>query len=313
MELFIEIVSIVLPVFFVIAFGYGLKQLGNIDQEFVAQANRLVFNVCLPLLLFFKIGTSDFSANVNWKLIAGSSAGLIIIFSLSYFYAHIRRYPPAMKGVFCQGAFRGNLAYVGLAMVSNAFGDDGLTRAAILMGFIVPLLNLLAIIALLMPHHQSGSFSLKVWIKQIILNPLIIGAFFGIAWSFSQFPMPIIMERSLHIIIQMTLPLALIAIGAGFTLQGIKGDLHKAVLSSVFKVLLTPLCTAYLLYLLGVEGLDFSVGLLIAGTPTAMATYIMASQMRGDPDLAGSIVIISTFFSMLTFMILLLGLKWWGA
>jgi len=56
-----------------------------------------------------------------------------------------------------------------------------------------------------------------------------------------------------------------------------------------------------LLVLLGVTGQDLAIGVLMAGTPAATATYIMAHQMKGDAELAGSIVMMSTLLSAVTY------------
>ena len=113
----------------------------------------------------------------------GSIAVVAITFIATYAYAAFRKYPDTVRGVFSQGAFRGNIAYVGLALVFNALGQAGLTRAGILMGFLVPFLNLYAIIALLWPHRQAQSDKgVTYLVRQIALNPLIIASFAGIAW-----------------------------------------------------------------------------------------------------------------------------------
>jgi hypothetical protein len=313
MPLFVDILTIVLPVFLVIVLGYLLKRLELIDATFLFQTNRLVYYICLPLLLFYKIGTADFFANFNAALVIGSALAIAAGFLLSYGYAALRGYPPAARGAFSQGSFRGNLAYMGLAIVFNAYGEAGFTRAGILMGFLVPVLNLFALLALLLPHRRNdGGQGAVFWVKQLVGNPLIIASFAGIAWSYLQLPVPVILDRSLHIATGMTLPLALIAIGGSFSLEKLKGDLVRAAFATGFKLVWLPLIAAGLLVLLGVGGQDLAIGVLFAGTPAATATYIMAHQLKGDAELAGSIVMMSTAFSVVTYTFALLVLRSFG-
>lgn len=313
MLLFLDILTIVLPVFVVIALGYGLKRWQLIDHTFLFQTNRLVYYLCLPLLLFHKIGTADFLANFNPTLVLGSAAVIAIGFALSYGYASWRGYPPEAIGAFSQGSFRGNLAYVGLAIVLNAYGESGLTRAGILMGFLVPVLNFFAILALLMPHRGGGEVQGKAfWVKQLAYNPLIIASFAGILWSFAKLPMPLLLDRSLDIATGMTLPLALIAIGGGFSLERLKGDLVRAGFATGIKLVWLPLVAVLVLGGLGVSGIDLAIGVLFAGTPAATATYIMAHQMKGDAELAGSIVMMSTLLSALSYTVALFLLHSFG-
>ena len=312
MQPFSETITIVLPIFLVIGLGTLLKQFKLVDDTFLNLANRLVYVVFLPLLLFYKIGTADFSHFFNGPLVIGSSLVIVLGFFLTYFYTGWANYSPAVRGSFCQGSFRGNLAYIGLAICLNAYGEDGLTKAGILMGFLVPVLNLFAILALLLPHQEENKGQLPNLILQTILNPLIIASFLGIIWSYWTLPIPIIIDHSLKIITGLTLPLALLAIGGGFSFSRLKGDLKHAGLASTVKLILLPLLAVFLLVPLGVTGTDLGVGILMAGTPAATATYIMAQQMRGDAELAGSIVMLSTLVSAFSYTLLLLLFKGTG-
>ncbi len=312
MPLLIETITIVLPVFLVIGLGQLLIRLQLFDSSFLQQTNRLVYVVFLPLLLFYKIGKADFASFFNAPLVIASSLVIGFGFFLTYSFAALRNYPPAVHGSFCQGSFRGNLAYIGLAICLNAYGDDGLTRAGILMGFLVPVLNFFAILALLLPHKKSSANEQVNWLAQIALNPLILASFLGIIWSFWQLPIPLIIDRALNITTGLTLPLALLAIGGSFSLARLKGDLLLASLSSGVKLMVLPAAATLLLWNFGVRGTDLGVGILMAGTPAATATYIMAHQMKGDAELAGSIVMLSTLCSAFSYTIILLLLKGTG-
>ncbi|WP_456384505.1 AEC family transporter [Desulfolithobacter sp.] len=306
-----QVAEIVLPVFLVIALGYGIRRFGLVDDLFISQVNGLVFYICLPLMLFYKIGQSDFSVNFNPQLVLATSVATGCCFVLAYLYGKWRGFSPEVHGAFCQGSFRGNLAYIGLAIVYNGYGDEGLTRAGILLGFLVPVLNFFAILAIILPQRRQRTGFPEI-LKLILVNPLILASLAGIFWSFFKLPIPAILDRSLNIVSGMTLPLALLSIGGGFSLKNLRGDFCKAALATTMKLVLLPLITAALMLLSGVTGLDFAVGLLMAGAPTAVATYIMASKMGADRELAGTIVMMATGFSALSFTLLLLSLHAFG-
>lgn len=307
----LTVIEIVLPVFLIITLGYGIRRSGLVNDHFFEQANGLVFYVCLPILLFYKISTADFSTNFNISLVFATSSAVGCCFLIAYLYGTWRRFSAPVHGAFCQGSFRGNLAYIGLAIVYNAYGDPGLTRAGILLGFLVPVLNFFAILALTLPHQQQ-QISFREIAKQIIVNPLIIASMIGILWSFFHLPMPTILDRSLSIASGMTLPLALLSIGGSFSAAKLKGDIWKAALATAMKLVLLPLVTIAFMLLLGVSGLDFAIGLLMAGAPTAVATYIMASRMGGDGELAGTIVMMATGLSAVSYTLLLFCLHLFG-
>ena len=311
---FAEILLIVLPVFVVIGLGWALLRFKLIDSDFLRQTNRLVYYVCLPLLLFYKIAVADFGSNFSVALVGASALAIVAGFLIAYAFSWLRGYSPAVTGAFTQGSFRGNIAYVGLAIVLNAYGEEGLTKASMVMGFIVPVLNWFAILALLLPHHgKSGGDSAGNLRRALLYNPLILASLAGLAWSFLRLPMPRLLAGSLHLATSMTLPLALLAIGGGFTPQRLRGDLWRAGLATAIKLAIVPLCAAGLLWSCGIRGIDLGIGVLLAATPTATATYIMADQLGGDAELAGSIIMLSTLAAAVTYSIALLLLHALGA
>ena len=152
----------------------------------------------------------------------------------------------------------------------------------------------------------------RFWSMQVIENPLILAACGGIAWSYFSLPLPVVIERGLNIATGMTLPLALLSLrgeSARVSLNRLRGDLVCAGMAMGTKLLWMPLLAYLLLHSLGVGGLDLQVGVLLSAAPTAMATFIMAQQMKGDAELAGSIVVMTTAMSSLSYTLILLLLR----
>ncbi|MGB3225827.1 MAG: AEC family transporter [Desulforhopalus sp.] len=297
-----QIFVIVFPVFLVIGLGFGLKRTGLVNSEFLFNLNRLIYFIALPALLFYKIATADFLASFNGALLVGLIISIMAVFIISYGYASFRGYRPSVHGAFCQGAFRGNLAYIGLAIIYNAYGEEGFTIAGILLGFLVPLLNFLSVLALILPQRRdSYSMGTAFWIKQVVHNPLIVASFSGVLWSFLALPLPLIVDRAFSIVTGMSLPLALIAIGASFSFRKLRGDLAAATVCVFLKIVILPALAGVILALLGVRGQELVIGVILAGTPTATAAYIMAQQLRSDAELSGSIIMLSTLLSLVTY------------
>lgn len=297
-----EILQAVLPVFLVIAIGAGARRFRFIGQEFIDTANALVYYLLLPALLFYKIGTSNFREAFNAPLVAGGYLATIATFLLATLLSRRIGLPPAAQGSFVQGAFRANLAYVGLPIVFSAVGDAGLRKAGILLGFMVPLLNALAVTALLLPHGTSGGRKenlLRV-LRQLATNPLILSSFLGIAWSGLVLPVPRLLGNMLGILSSATLPLSLLCLGGSFSFQRARSGFRIAALAASMKILFLTAVAIAAYRWMGLSGEDLRVGGIMMGCPTAVVTYVMASQLRGDTDLAGSIVVVSTAASAAT-------------
>jgi predicted permease len=306
----LAILEVVLPVFLLIGLGFLLRKARLFDQQLLLGLNRLIFYIALPALMFYKIALADFSASFNATLLWVMVLVTLLAFSGSYLLAIAIKLPIGSRGAFCQGTFRGNLAYIGLAMVYNAYGETGFAMAGVLLGFLVPVYNLLAVLALLLPQKEKQqALGRAFWMYQFAFNPLILSSFAGILWSYFNLGLPLVVDRTLEILTGMSLPLALLAIGASFSMAKLRGELLMTWVAVSIKILWLPLLTATILLVMRVRGVELAVGVLLAGTPTATAAYIMAQQLDGDAELSGAIIMLSTVLSILTYSLSLFLLK----
>lgn len=308
--MFASIIATIAPVFLVMGLGYGLRRKGLIGDRFLTDANRLVYYVCLPCLLFVKIAEVPVNMTFNPLLVAGSTGVLLCIFGASYGFARIMGYSDQVVGVFSQGAARGNMAYMGLAVIYYGLGDEALVRSGLLLACLVPPVNIFSIMVLSMARSSCKGRGLVFWAREIFRNPLILAALGGIVVALLGWDLPGILDRGLGLVVEMTLPLALVAIGGSFAPQPVSFSLD-VLLIALFKNVLMPLGTLLCLVWLGVSGTDLAVGVLLAAMPTAMVSYVMASELGGDTRVAGSAILISTLASLVTVAGWLFVLKMW--
>jgi predicted permease len=187
-----------------------------------------------------------------------------------------------------------------LAVSYYFLGDEGFTRASILAGFVMLLQNFLAVVAL--SRFGAGpSEKFSILLKRILLNPVIVSAVGGMAISLSGYGLPVILDRSLKILSGMALPLALLVIGTSLSFSQMRRQLRWTLVISVFKLMLLPALGLMLFYLLRLNQVEYLPGLILLASPTATVSYVMASEMGGDPDLSTAAISISTLASALTF------------
>jgi predicted permease len=298
-----DILQAVLPVFFVIAIGAAARRFRFIEEPFIDTANRLVYYLLLPALLFYKIGTSNFREAFNAPLVIGGYAATVATFLAATLLSRSMSITPGERGSFVQGAVRANLAYVGLPVVFSAVGDIGLLKAGILLGFMVPLINSLAIVALVTPHGNGKGRARENAAQvayQLAINPVLLSAFFGILWSLFKIPLPALADRTLAILSGTTLPLALLCLGGSFSFERARTGFRLAAVATGMKVLLMTSLAVAIYRWMDLAGDDLRVGVIMMGCPTAVVTYVMASQLKGDTDLAGTIIVVSTAASAVT-------------
>jgi hypothetical protein len=236
--------------------------------------------------------------------VVGGYAATLATFLLAFLVSSALGLGPSESGAFVQGSFRANLAYVGLPIVFNAVGPEGLRKAGIFLGFIVPLLNSLSIVALMAPHGMGKGEGIATTAsriaRQIVANPIIIACLAGIAWSVLKLPLPGMIDRTFRLLTPATLPLSLLCLGGSFSFERARKGFAVAALAAFLKgVVLTGIGIALYVWM-GLSGDDLRIGAIMLGCPTAVVTYVMAARLRGDTDLAGTIVIVSTAASVLT-------------
>jgi predicted permease len=276
-----NILQAVLPVFFVIAIGAAARRFRFIEEPFIDTANRLVYYLLLP----------------------GGYAATLTTFLIATLLSRQMGITPGERGSFVQGAVRANLAYVGLPVVFSAVGDIGLRKAGILLGFMVPLINSLAIVALVTPHANGkgrGRESAAQVAYQLAINPVLLSAFFGILWSLFKVPLPALADRTLAILSGTTLPLALLCLGGAFSFERARTGFRLAAIATGMKILLLTSLAVAIYRWMGLAGDDLRVGVIMMGCPAAVVTYVMASQLKGDTNLAGTIIVVSTAASAVT-------------
>jgi predicted permease len=302
---FVNSFMVVLPIFLIIGAGYVLKRKLFIDEHFIDKVTRLVFWGCLPIMLFQKIAHSDFTKSFEIKVVVVCYVNIIFIFFISLLAAKILGLSKGGLGAFWQGSFRSNAAIVGLSVIVSTFpenSDEMLARAGIFMAFYIPILNVLAVLALLLPVRSQGTGrGLSSLGKQIILNPLIIGCGLGMVFSVFRLNLPGFMDKTLGFFSNMTLPLALLCVGGGLSFKSMRDQARLVAAANVIKLVLLPLCALIGLRMWGISGDMLVMVMIILCSPTAIASYVMARAMQADSRLAASIVMSSTVASLFSF------------
>jgi hypothetical protein len=292
--------SLVAPVFLIVALGYFLKKLGMINENFVTVSSKIVFSVSLPALIFLEIATIDFGEIFNVGQISFVYAGTIISFGIVWLIADFFTEDGKDKASFVQGSFRGNFAIVGLAIIVNFYGTESLGKASLVLAFTIPLYNVLSVIALTVPLRKEKQLNYKTTLLEIAKNPLIIAVLSAIPFSYFNINVPNIIYKTGSYLSALTLPLALIGIGGFLSFKDITKGSLLTIFSTALKLIIFPALTTFAAYLLGFSGMDLGIIFILFACPTAIASFIMAEAMGANSRLAGNILLLTTLASVVT-------------
>lgn len=292
--------SITGPIFMVVLLGFLLKRLRVINLQFVQPASDLVFKVGLPAILFLSIYRADL-ANFSMGLPLLIAIPItLLLFAVSLPLGRLFIADKSDCGVFVQGAFRGNLAVIGLAFCSNAYGEPGLAAAAVPVAVLTILYNLLAVVALNPIESDNSQPPLRRMAINTLKNPLLIGIFLGFIMKFSGLLLPKLIEDTGNYFARMTLPLALLCIGASMNMKALKHSGVSTVLASTLKLVVAPLLMISLAIWLGVHGMELGILFFLLASPTAVASFIQVKAMGGNGEFAANIVVMSTLLGIIT-------------
>lgn len=307
LENFIFSANAVVPIFLLIAFGYFLRKKNYIDENTIDIMNNIVFKFALPAMLFQNIAQSNFRDSFDFWFLTWIVIITLGTFLFSWVFAELFMKDKGAIGAFVQGSFRGNYTILGLSVISSILGDSDTGKSILVTTFIVPLYNILSILVLSVRNYDTDKDGklgdvLKSAFINIVKNPLIIGIMLGIPFSYFNFNAPTMLVSTCTYLGNLSMPLALIAIGGNIDLKTSFVDVKWALIASSFKELLFPIIGVLSSVLLfNMQGEKLVIIFVMTSTPTAVSSYVMASNMHSDSKLASNIILFTTLCSLFTF------------
>ena len=197
-----------------------------------------------------------------------------------------------------QGAVRVNV-YAGLAVAAAVYGDQGVVLFSIVIAFAVPLDNVLSIVTITM---FASARPLSAWmiLRRVLFNPLIL----SLAAGFLLRPMDVTVSGSPMAVLDLlggaTLPLALMAVGAGISFDARSSMFRPLVVAVLARQVVLPMIVYGICCMIGLTGLERAVVLLHSALPSGPAAYAVAKQMGGDAPLMANIISATTIFAIVS-------------
>jgi predicted permease len=310
---FIFSLNATLPIFLIMVLGWFLMRIGLFTKEFNKVADKYVFKVALPVLLFKDIATADIRSDFNLTFVLFCMITTTIMFLAIWGLSYIFIKDKTQVGAFAQASARGSAAVLGIAFINNIYGNSGMAPLMIVSA--VPLYNILSVIILTFSadmgkeaqknkltdnvSNSKGSNIKKACIN-VVKNPIIIGIFLGLPFSIFGISIPPIPLKAVTSIAQTATPIALLVVGAGF--EGAKAikKIKLTAVATFIKLVLLPLIFFPFAIAFGFRGSELVAILVMLGSPTTVTCYIMAKNMGNDEVLSSSIVVMATLLSSVT-------------
>jgi hypothetical protein len=307
----VTVLNVLAPVFLLILLGGVLQRSGFVSAQFLREANRVTYWLGLPALLFNSLATSLHSAEGAKGLLFTLLLSTAAVLAISYLVGLAVGVKMTALGTFVQGAFRGNLAFVGLPIVyslPDVVRADGLSLRAAVVLALAPMLvlyNVLGVVVLLISQHSGGWKMWKPVAKQLATTPPLLASLAGILYALAGWTLPISVSTAFDWLGQMALPLALLGIGGALVQVRLGQAWLTPVTAGLIKSFVSPAAGYAIGIWLGLNGAELRSAAILLATPTAAVSYTMVSQMKGDESLASGAILFSTLLSLVSLGLIL--------
>ncbi len=298
MENFVVTVNAVLPLFLIMALGYGIRRTPLMDEHTHQMMNKLIFKLFLPILLFKNVSTSNLNALSGSWVYLYAFISQVAVFLILFAVVPLIEKENKRRGVLIQAMGRSNYALFGLSLVTLLFPDQDTAVASLLVAVNIPVYNVMSVIAL--ETYRGGSVNLKKILRGIVTNPLIISCALGMIVLLSGLKFPTFIQTAINDTAKIATPLALFILGGAFKFSSVKSHLRPLLIGTIGRLVIVPLVGLTVSVLLGFRGVELASLGVAYMAPCAVASYPMAQQMGGDGELAGELVVFTTALSVFT-------------
>lgn len=289
-----HIALLVFPDFLLLGLGLALRHKMRFSAEFFAGVERLVYYILFPALLIRSVMAQPIELSVAADLMQATLLLIACGAALSWLARWILRPQELSFASTVQCGFRFN-TYIGLALALSLGGQEGLGVMALIVGFSVPVVNLLAVYAL--ARHAGGKL-----FGALIRNPLLVSTLFGLTLNLAGFELPGPVDTFLNRLGAAGLALGIICVGASLSFQASRGAERLVGWMVGVKLLAMPVAALAIgaIPWLGLSALERQMLLLYAALPTASSAYVLAAGMGGDARLVSLVISAGTTVSILT-------------
>jgi len=298
------------PVFLMIAVGAGLQRSRFVSPNFLKEANRVTYWLGLPALLFSQLAGSFHRAEGAGLMLMSMLAATVLAILAGYAVAAALRVPGAVMGTFVQGGFRGNLAFVGLPVIFSlpdsplAWGVSARTAAVLTVAPMMVVYNIGGVVVLLLSQHRLGWNMVRPFLRQLATTPPLLATLAGIGWALTGWTMPPSIDKTLGSLGEMALPLGLLGVGGSLITVKLGVHWRTPLAAALVKTAFSPVLGWLVGRALGLGTAELKMVLILMACPTAIVSYTMALELKGDEALAAGAIALSVLTSVVTLAVI---------
>jgi malonate transporter and related proteins len=300
-----SIVDIVLPVFGLLAIGYGLAWAGLLRQDTGEGLADFVFVVAIPVLIFRTIAAADFSGAAPWRLWIPYFGVFAVMWIAGDILVRRLFARDARTGLVAGiSSAYGNTVLIGIPLSLAAFGEAGGVPIALIIAIHLPVMMAASAILIERAERMDGidregaaarSFSPRSVANALLRNPIVIGLAAGGLWHLFDLPLGGVPGELVDRLADVAATLALVAMGISLRRYGLRGNIRAGLFLSALKLLVMPgLVFLLVRYVVPMPPVWAKVAVLSAACPTGVNAYLVASRFKTGEAISSNAITIST-------------------
>lgn len=302
MEIMVQILNIIAPLFIIIFTGVLMQKFMNIDDNWSRVLNDFALKIGFPILIFTALTKASFSIWEKLNLIIIYSFFVLFSFALAYFLWKILNLKKKnFKTFFICLAF-GNVAYLGMPTLTQVYGEQILLDASLIVA--VSLFWIFTIWIWYLDFsiiNDKEILAINIF-KNLFKNPLLLSVIFWIIFFSLNIKLPLILTKSFDMIATSVSPLVLIVIGFFIGKSKIWriNEWIPVVLFSILKLLVLPCIFYFFIKYSWYFPREFSSLIIESAMPLAITPFALAEKYDLDKDFITRSIVISTIISVLS-------------
>ncbi|GAA0523370.1 hypothetical protein SAMN04488066_12327 [Halorubrum aquaticum] len=278
----------------VLLVGTGLRGAGLLNASRTDRLNAATYYVALPSLVFVATYDGSIPDLLSGALVVAVLASLLGTAAVAW-VLHRNR-PASRRSVAVVQSYHSNLGYLGLPLVAATFGPDVTALASVVLG--VALLVQVPLTVTVLSTINGTETSVRREAGALARNPVLIALVAGVSIGAVGVPVPVAVAAGLDLLGSLVLPLALLCVGASLRVDLPVADPGATGSVLALKLGVAPAVAWATLAGFGVDAATLTAGVVMLGTPTAVSTYVFATELGGDAEFASRNVFATTVASI---------------
>jgi hypothetical protein len=296
----VSVATNLLSLLVLLAAGVGARSVGLLDDTRAGWLTGFAFYVALPALVFGSTATTRLDRVLEPRLVVGFWTVLFVVAGAGWL-VHRREPSGPIRSVAVVQSYHCNLGFLGLPIVAAAFGGVATAKASLVLG-VGALTQVPLTLAVFAALTDSGA-DLRSELRGLLANPVLVSLAAGLACAALGVTVPDRLLGGLDALSGLALPAALLAVGASLSLDREAVDPSTVGSVLALKLLVMPAVALLTFTALAADPSTTRAGVVMLAMPTAVSTFVYATELGGDVDLASANVFLTTVASVGTVLL----------